>query len=203
MINFEAVKNERGLRTLIKKNLNKEIHPGTKPSVDFIYKILEDAYSSGLKYDVSDMKNAVFAFGANSTNHGDYCIKLINKMKFKSDDPSENSDNDDGVLIFYDVEVFPNLFLVNYKPQGKNKPVVRMINPSPSEIEELMRFKLVGFNCRRYDNHILYGRLVGYTNEQLYDLSQRIVSGDSNAFSERHIMCLIPMCMISALRSNL
>ena len=182
MINFEAVKNERGLRTLIKKNLNKEIHPGTKPSVDFIYKILEDAYSSGLKYDVSDMKNAVFAFGANSTNHGDYCIKLINKMKFKSDDPSENSDNDDGVLIFYDVEVFPNLFLVNYKSQGKNKPVVRMINPSPSEIEELMRFKLVGFNCRRYDNHILYGRLVGYTNEQLYDLSQRIVSGDSNAF---------------------
>ncbi len=28
-----------------------------------------------------------------------------------------------------------------------------MINPTPTEIEELMRFRLVGFNCRRYDNH--------------------------------------------------
>lgn len=41
------------------------------------------------------------------------------------------------------------------------EPVVRMINPSPSEIEELMRFRLVGFNCRRYDVHILYARLIG------------------------------------------
>lgn len=182
MLNFEAVKNEKGLRTLIKKNLGKEIHPGTKPSIDFIYKILEDAYSSGLKYDVTDMKNSVIAFGANSTNHADYCMKLIGKMRWKSDEPSENSDTDDGVLVFYDVEVFPNLFLVNYKAQGKDKPVVRMINPSPSDIEQLMKFKLVGFNCRRYDNHILYGRLIGYTNEQLYDLSQRIVNGDRNAF---------------------
>lgn len=46
MVNFEAIKSEKGLRTLIKRNLNKEIHPGTKPSIDFIYKILEDAYSS-------------------------------------------------------------------------------------------------------------------------------------------------------------
>lgn len=182
MVNFEAVKNEKGLRTLIKKNLSKEIHPGTKPSIDFIYKILEDAYSSGLKYDVTDMKNSVIAFGANSTNHADYCMKLIGKMRWKSDEPSENSDTDGGVLVFYDVEVFPNLFLVNYKAQGKDKPVVRMINPSPSDIEQLMKFKLVGFNCRRYDNHILYGRLIGYTNEQLYDLSQKIVNGDRNAF---------------------
>lgn len=33
MVNFEAIKSEKGLRTLIKRNLNKEIHPGTKPSV--------------------------------------------------------------------------------------------------------------------------------------------------------------------------
>lgn len=59
MVNFEAIKSEKGLRTLIKRNLNKEIHPGTKPSIDFIYKILEDAYSSDLSYDVTDMRNAV------------------------------------------------------------------------------------------------------------------------------------------------
>lgn len=182
MINFDSIKSEKGLRSMIKRNLCKEIHPGTKPSVDFIYTILEDAYNKGLKYDVTDMRNAVLAFGANSTHHSDYCIKLINKMKFKSDEASDNVKNDDANLVFYDVEVFPNLFLVNWKIQGKEKPVVRMINPSSTDIEELMQFRLVGFNCRRYDNHILYARLMGYTNEQLYNLSQTIIKGDRNAF---------------------
>ena len=80
------------------------------------------------------------------------------------------------------MEVFPNLFLVNWKVEGEGKPVVRMINPTQYQIEELTRFNLVGFNCRRYDNHILYACLMGYTNEQLYKLSQRIISGDRDAF---------------------
>lgn len=182
MINFVGVKSEKGLRTLIKRNLNKEIHPGTKPSIDFIYKILEDAYSSDLNYDVTDMRNAVLAFAANSSHQADYCIKLVNKMQFKSEEPSVGAKNDEAKLVFYDVEVFPNLFLVNWKIEGEGKPVVRMINPTPPEIEELMRFRLVGFNCRRYDNHILYARLMGYTNEQLYNLSQKIITGSPNCF---------------------
>jgi hypothetical protein len=182
MVNFEAIKSEKALRTLIKRNLNKEIHPGTKPSIDFIYKILEDAYASDLKYDVTDMRNAVLAFAASSSHQADYCIKLTNKMQFKSSESSLGIQKDDSKLIFYDVEVFPNLFLVNWKVEGEGKPVVRMINPTSSEIEEIMRFNLVGFNCRRYDNHILYARLMGYTNEQLYKLSQRIISGDKKAF---------------------
>lgn len=182
MINFEGVKSEKGLRTLIKRNLNKEIHPGTKPSIDFICKILEDAYSSDLNYDVTDMRNAVLAFAANSSHQADYCIKLVNKMQFKSEEPSVGAKNDEAKLVFYDVEVFPNLFLVNWKIEGEGKPVVRMINPTPPEIEELMRFRLVGFNCRRYDNHILYARLMGYTNEQLYNLSQKIITGSPNCF---------------------
>ena len=182
MVNFEAIKSEKGLRTLIKRNLNKEIHPGTKPSIDFIYKILEDAYESDLKYDVTDMRNAVLAFAANSTHQADYCIKLVNKMQFKSADQSSGTKNDDAKLVFYDVEVFPNLFLVNWKIEGEGKPVVRMINPTSAEIEELMRFRLVGFNCRRYDNHILYAKLMGYTNEQLFSLSNRIINGSANCF---------------------
>lgn len=182
MVNFDAIKSEKGLRTLIMRNLNKEIHPGTKPSIDFIYKILEDAYASDLKYDVTDMRNGVLAFAANSTHQADYCIKLVNKMQFKSEDASSGSRNEDAKLVFYDVEVFPNLFLVNWKIEGEGKPVVRMINPAPAEIEDLMRFRLVGFNCRRYDNHILYARLMGYTNEQLYNLSQKIINGSANCF---------------------
>ena len=75
MVNFEGIKNEKSLRTLIKRNLNKEYHSATKPSIDFIYKVLEDAYNDGVCYDVSDMQNAVLAFAASSTNQADYCIK--------------------------------------------------------------------------------------------------------------------------------
>lgn len=182
LVNFEGVKSEKGLRTLIKRNLGKEIHPGTKPSIDFIYKILEETYTGDLCYDVTDMRNAVLAFAASSTNQADYCIKLVNKMQFKSAEPSAESKNEEARLVFYDVEVFPNLFLVNWKIEGEDKPVVRMINPTPNEIEDLMRFRLVGFNCRRYDNHILYARLMGYDNEQLYKLSQRIIDGSPNCY---------------------
>ena len=182
MVNFDAIKSEKGLRTMIKRNLNKEIHSSTKCSIDFIHKILEDAYASDLGYDVTDMYDSVFAFAANSTNQADYCMKLVDTMHFKSEDPSLPDTNNSASLVFYDVEVFPNLFLVNWKIQGEGKPVARMINPTPTEIEELLGFNLIGFNCRRYDNHILYARLMGYTNEQLFDLSQRIISGDKDAF---------------------
>lgn len=186
VINFESVKNEKSLRTLIKRNLNKEYHSATKPSVDFIYTILDDAYKSDLHYDVTDLRNSVLAFAANSTHQADYCVKLVNKMQFKSKDISENIKNDNAKLVFYDVEVFPNLFLVNWKVEGEGKPVVRMINPTPTEIEDLLQFRLVGFNCRRYDNHILYARLMGYTNEQLYNLSNKIINSGTGFFGEAY-----------------
>lgn len=183
LVNFEGIKNERMLRAMIKRNLNKEYHPATKPSMDYIYALLEDAYSRGIGYDVSDLENAIFHFAAQSTNQSDYCIKLIDKMKFKSDEPSQTyHDEDEDFLVFYDIEVFPNLFLVNWKVEGEGKPIVKMINPTSKDIEGLLRHKLVGFNCRRYDNHILYARLMGYDNEQLYNLSQKIISGERNAF---------------------
>ena len=182
MINTNVIKDEQHLIALIKKNLNKEIHPATKPSIDFIYKILDDAYKDGLHYDVTKMRNAVLSFAANSTHNAQYCINLVNKMKFKSDEAAQKVEYENDDIIFFDVEVFPNLFLVNWKRKGPNNKVVRMINPKPHDIEELIKFKLVGFNCRKYDNHILYARLMGYSNLQLYNLSQRIVSGDKNAF---------------------
>ena len=182
MVSAEVIKSEKGLRQMVKRNMEKEFHPGTKPSIDFIYKILEDAYERGMTYDLSDMKNEVYAFAMNSTNQSDYCIKLVGKMHFKSEEPSESVNTKIDKIVFYDVEVFPNLFLVNWKLQGDENKVVRMINPSPSDIDELTQYKLVGFNCRRYDNHILYGRLLGYSNEELYNLSQRIINGEKNAF---------------------
>ena len=189
--NWEGIKNEKMLRTMIKRNLNKEYHPNTKPSIDYIAKLLDDAYNSGIGYDVSDMKNEIFAFAAGSTHQADYCIKLTNKMKFKSEEAGTSVEAEKDELVFYDCEVFPNLFLVNWKVAGLGKPIVRMINPKPHEIEQLLKFKLVGFNCRRYDNHLLYACLMGYNNEQLYNLSKNIINaekGDNNKafFSEAY-----------------
>lgn len=188
VINWEGVKNEKVLRSMIKKNLNKEYHPATKPSIDYIYYLLDNAYNSGIKYDVTDLEDAVIAFAAGSTNKSSYCLDLCSKMKFKSDEPSDSKENDDKPIVFYDVEVFPNLFLVNYKIAGEGNPVIRMINPSPDAIKDLLKFRLVGFNCRRYDNHMLYGCLIGYSNKRLYELSQDIINNNNNKafFSEAY-----------------
>ena len=182
MINYEAVKSEKALRGRIEKCLRKEHHGATKPEVDFIFKILEDAYNSDLVYDVSDMRPKILAFANNSTNQADTCLKTVNKMHFYSEKEESGVVTGDYIsdkLVFYDVEVFPNLFLVVYKKEGCEP--VKMINPSPKEVEQLFKFRLVGFNCRRYDNHILYARTLGYDNHQLYMLSQKIVNGSKNA----------------------
>lgn len=181
MVDQKTIKSEKGLRTLIIKNLNKEVHPATKPSIDFIFKILEDAYDSGMHYDVSDLQNAVLTFASKSTHQAEYCLKLISKMKFKSAEPSESKDSE-GDLVFYDIEVFPNLLLVCWKFAGEGNEISRWFNPPPSAIEVLLGHKLVGFNCRRYDNHIIHACLMGYSPERCYEISQKIISGDKNAF---------------------
>lgn len=187
MISDTVIKNEKMLRTMIFRNLKKEYHDATKPSVDFIDKLLRDAYDGGIHYDVTDMRNSVLNFAMSSTHQAELCIKLVNEMKFKSEDCSDPVDPKSNAIVFYDVEVFPNLFLVNWKFQGEGKNVVRMINPKPVDIEQLCNFKLIGFNNRRYDNHILYARMMGYTNEELYDLSQKIINNSPNAlFSEAY-----------------
>jgi hypothetical protein len=185
VINIQNIASEKALVDLIQRNLNKEIHPGTKPSIDFIHKILEDAYKDGLKYDVTPLRPKILNFASRSSHQSQYCVGLVSKMKFKSEEkeaePTVNDNNTDD-LVFYDLEVFPNLLLICWKYRGKDKPCVRMINPSPQEIEGLFKMKLVGFNCRRYDNHILYGRYLGYDNLQLFELSGRIVNGSQNAY---------------------
>jgi energy-coupling factor transporter ATP-binding protein EcfA2 len=180
MLSEKSIKSEKGLRDLVARNLRKEIHPGTKPSVDFIKKILGEAYDSGMAYDLTDMRSDVLAFALKSTNHSTECMKMVMQMHFvgqgemtqvlaKSEDP----------IIFYDVEVYPNLFIVCWKAQG-DPNVVRMINPTAEDIEPLFSRKLVGFNNRRYDNHILYARFLRYSLEEIYNLSQRIINGGND-----------------------
>lgn len=176
MINHEAVKSEQKLRALIQRSLQKEFG-ATKPSIDFINHLLNEAYDSGLGYDVSDMKQDILLFAMNSTNQAEYCMKLVDEMKYKAETPSQPLVDGylDDRIVFFDCEVFPNLFLINWKFEGSSE-CVRMINPSPEEVGALFDYKLVGFNNRRYDNHILYARYIGYNNQELFDLSQGIVN---------------------------
>jgi hypothetical protein len=182
VVNFDGIANEKSIRTMIKRNLNKEYHDSTKCSIDFIKKILDDAYASGIGYDVTDMRPAILDFASNSTHQASYCIKALNDMHFCSEQPNEQVEeyepNDD--FVFFDLEVMKNLFVVCWKMRGENHKTVKMINPTPTDIEPLLKYKLIGFNNRRYDNHILYARLIGYNNEELFDLSQRIINGSPN-----------------------
>ena len=197
VLSATRITSEKGLRELIARNLRKEIHPGTKPSVDFICKILEDAYNNGLTYDLTDMRPAIIAFANNSSNHPMDCLRMVQKMKFqggeaKAELQAFGEENPEDVkvaderLVFFDVEVYPNLFVVCWKYEG-DSPMVKMINPSPLDVEMLFALKLVGFNNRRYDNHILYARSMGYDLLALYKLSQKIIDGNqSSMFGEAY-----------------
>jgi hypothetical protein len=186
VLSADTVRSEKGLRDLIARNFRKEIHPGTKPSIDFIAKILEDAYASGLTYDVTDLRPKIVAFANNSTNQALACLKQVQRMRFSSDDipgaipDPRQSYEDEQPIVYFDVEVFPNLFVCCWKYRGSDN-LVKMINPSPQEMEMVMKLKLVGFYNRRYDNHIIYGRYMGYNNQQLYELSQRLMNNRSGS----------------------
>jgi len=156
-----------------------------------------------MPYDISDMKQRILVFAMGSSNQQDYCIKLVKQMKFKSEEtdsdlyqhpesvelPQATSPFGRGVtylakdapLVAFDVEVFPNLFVICWQPYGGD--MVRMINPTPKEVEALFKMKLIGFYNRRYDNHIVYAAFLGYNNEQLYELSKKIIlEKNVNAF---------------------
>ena len=186
VINDKMIEDEKHLRALIAKALRKEIPPGkTITCINFIFDILEEAYANPeLSYDVSDTYDAILDFAMHSTNNKNYCCLKMLQMKFKSKD----RDNDylyrvvkpvkdlspEAPIVIYDVEVFKNLFIICWKPLGGN--VVKMINPKPTEVYELRKYRLVGFNNKNYDDIMCYARSIGYTNRELYDLSQRLIT---------------------------
>jgi hypothetical protein len=211
MLKTKTIQSEQGLRELIGRNLRKEIHPGTKPSVDFIKKILDDAFESGLSYDVTDMRPRILAFANNSTNHSLECLKIVKQMKFKGDEelsidtaqgPASMANNQRRV--FFDVEVYPNLFVVCWKFED-DPTTVRMINPTPQEVEQLFSLLLIGFNNRRYDNHILYARYMGYSNEQLFLLSKRLIGNVNSSayFGEAYNLSYADIYDFSSVKQSL
>lgn len=177
VVNEEWLDSEKKLRTAIKRNLRKEYAPSTSQSISLIKADLDKAYEAGWHYDVSDLEPEVLIFAANSSNSTDRCMKMCKEMHFMSDDVSEDKGfKEEAPIIFLDIEVFPNLLLINWKFQGEDKKCTRMINPSPEEVEDLFKYRIIGFNNKGYDNHILWARSLGYNNKQIYELSKEIVT---------------------------
>jgi len=192
----EITYTEKTLRNFVKRQLGmiegkEPSHPNTKPTIDFIAHEIQKAADMGLEYDITDLRHAVFMRAIRSTNNKDYCLAVFQQI------PWSTLRDDDGKteakltnftkiypkeeLVFFDIEVYPNLFVVVWKKYHEDE-FTRWINPTPDQIEYLMTFPLVGFNNRRYDNHILYARLLGSNNMELFAQSHRIIN-EKNAKS--------------------
>lgn len=193
VVDNKTIENERHLIALLKKCLNKEHHGHTAPEVDFMKHLTDKAYATeGLSYDIRPMKPAIVSFAMESTNQAQKCFDTVSQIHYCSKDIEENEVlysekvGDDkwqeSPIVFFDIEIFPNLFVVCWKILGSNN-INRMINPSPKEVEELFKYRLVGFNCKRYDNHIIYARSMGYSIEELFKLSTRLIAGSDRGFS--------------------
>lgn len=197
VVDSVTFKNEKHLRSTIVKIMKEKSGGGTAPAVKLIGKVLSDAYSQGIHYDLTDMRQDVENFACQSSHHASECYKACLDFKWRSEDISKTSEAQyvDDRIVFFDIEIFPNLFLVNWKYQndgewhwnddksqwifeGKKASCVSMINPTANEIEELCKHKLVGFNNLRYDNLILYARMSGYSIQELYQMSNQIINGD-------------------------
>lgn len=230
MIDWEGFKSERALKTTIIKamrNATKDdpewgkiyqnLDPYHKPTIDFIKKILDDAYASGLSYDLrNDLAGDILAFAMNSNHKADYCVGIVSQMKMVSKDilDAESKDAFEDTMVdknapiaFYDIEIAPSYkqyveyckknsieinpfvpkdakahFLICWKFAGEGKEVQKMLDPKPEDVEKLFKYRLIGFNNRDYDNHMIYARAQGYTEEELYKLNTRIITEkDRNA----------------------
>lgn len=204
MINWEGVKDDKHLRNMILQAVHKECRPyGEEPKtitcVKWIRDILKQAQDSGMKYDISDMENLIYSFAAGSHNNSKECLdifygldlvwpKEIRETVNAVSKPQYFSTTKDSPIIILDCEVIKNLTLVVYKelePDGKPailksphnilKKCVRMYNPKSHEVEKLFDMRIVGHNVVGYDNHILYALYLGYTPEQIFQLSQNII----------------------------
>lgn len=189
VLETHTLKDEKHLRVMLEKCLNKEPHGTTKPSIDFAKKLMDDAYAAGFPYDVSDMRKRFMVMATGSQNQALNCLKIVKQFQWASKVSSEETEapavdvaRKDAPIVIFDVEVFPNLLVVCWAYENSDD-VARMINPSADEVAALFKYKLVGFNNRKYDNHVLYAASLGWNNERIYQVSRGIVVlKDPNAF---------------------
>lgn len=192
----KAIESELHLRNLIEKNLRKEIHQNTHSSMCMIQKVLDEAYTNpNLFYDVTDLMEEIIHFALGSSNQSEQCMQIVALLKLKKEKPRESQFKEDingAPIVWYDIEVFPNLFVVCWAYDRDDwdtyDDIHVMINPSAEDIKNFIKFNIGGFNNLSYDNQILYAAAQGWSLMELYKLSQAIVHGESKGFYQaKHI----------------
>jgi hypothetical protein len=171
-----AIKDQEHLRNKIKKALRKEVEPGyTVTCMNYIKEVLTQAYESGMKYNVEDMKGEIKAFALGSHHNSLRCLDIANSLPYKSEEPVEVVDSEKDEIVFFDVESYPNFFGMASKPLGKRGVAIKL--PEAKQILDLFKYKTIGYNNRDYDNHMCAGRVMGDTVFESFTRSQGIVNG--------------------------
>lgn len=186
--NGDLIYTENKMRKMIKKNLRKEYHKATKPSVDYIADIFAEAQAQDLAYDLSDLKGDVIAFAAQSSHRSDECLKTVaditwvtkeledtNQVMLDTAPTLKKARYDKEELLIVDIEVYSNLLVVVWKKYGKDNPKTVWFNPTAEQVSWLTDQPYIGFNNRNYDNQILYMAMEGANNMELFDRSQQLI----------------------------
>ena len=119
---------EKKLIDFIDSCIRKEHHGATAPEVSFIAKVLEDAYNSGVTYDIKHKQQEVLRFALSSTNQSKQCLKLVSEMKFQNLPEDESKSYSESLIlpeeemVFFDSEVFSNLYMIGWKKYGLEVP---------------------------------------------------------------------------------
>ena len=178
VISATTMASELGLRKQILKGLNKEVWPNTKPSMQFIKQVLDDAVKQGLEFDVTDMWDDILQFAMSSNNSKQACLTIAMSLPLKSEFDIESAPIErpsERPIAVFDLEVYPNLFAFGYKVVGKGE-TVKLKNPTAQQVLHILEnYRLIGFYNRLYDNHIAWAATLGYTPMELFKLSQQII----------------------------
>lgn len=119
---------EKKLLDFIDACLRKEHHGATAPEVSFIAKVLDDAYDAGVIYDLRHKQQEVLRFALKSTNQAQQCLKMVSEMHFyrvpedESESYSESLILPDEDIVFFDSEVFSNLYMLGWKKYSLEVP---------------------------------------------------------------------------------
>ena len=133
MISGKVINDGKHLENLIRKSLRRVemtktgeataddiLH--TRPAIDLIDKCLNDAYEHGIQYDMMRWYGRVMKCAMGSSHNKDYCVTKTANMKWRSENMIEAGPDDKSApIVFFDVEVFPNLVLVNWKFAGDTR----------------------------------------------------------------------------------
>lgn len=179
MVEKWVVQNDKEFERFLTDCFKKKHHGNTIQEVNYIAEMLQRKYDSGEPYDYTSYFDRILAFANASHNSKVRARKVVLGMKFKSEAPMpENIELPvvpERPIVIFDCEVFPNLFVVCYKFLGSAE-VKAMINPSPEDVAAFIdNNRLIGFNNKDYDNHILYKRRLGGSLMDLFQLSQSII----------------------------